>query len=120
MSFSGRRPIRSSFGALYGQISCRLTSSAVSSDSVSSGKKSTRSSVRFSACRAHSEPGNLKYRDAGDTVVGKLHFSLFRQNLLIFNQKRNLRAHPNTRPGGKLVSFAAERAEVRENGIEAS
>lgn len=63
---------------------------------------------------AHSEPGNLEYRDAGDTVVGKLQLSLFRQNLLIFNQKRNLRAHPNTRPGGKLVSFAAERAEGRE------
>ena len=44
----------------------------------------------------------------------KLQHSLFRQNLLIFNQKRNLRAHPNTRPGGKLVSFAAERAEGRE------
>lgn len=52
MSFSGRRPIRSSFGALYGQISCRLTSSAVSSDSVSSGKKSTRSSARFFCMQA--------------------------------------------------------------------
>ena len=52
MSFSGRRPIRSSFGALYGQISCRLTNSAVSSDSVSSGKKSTRSSARFFCMQA--------------------------------------------------------------------
>ena len=51
-SFSGRRPIRSSFGALYGQISCRLTSSAVSSNSVSSGKKSTRSSARFFCMQA--------------------------------------------------------------------
>ena len=57
MSFSGRRPIRSSFGALYGQISCRLTSSAVSSNSVSSGKKSTRSSTRFSACRRAQRTG---------------------------------------------------------------
>lgn len=57
MSFSGRRPIRSSFGALYGQISCRLTNSAVSSDSVSSGKKSTRSSARFSACRRAQRTG---------------------------------------------------------------
>ena len=106
MSFSGRRFIRADFlpsDKFCSKLRFRQFRKEVYE----------KFSAFFLHAGAHSEPGNLEYRNAGDTVVGKLHFSLFRQNLLIFNQKRNLRAHPNTRPGGKLVSFAAERAEGR-------
>ena len=77
-------------------------------------------SAFFLHAGTHSEPGNLEYRDAGDTVVGKLQLSLFRQNLLIFNQKRNLRAHPNTRQEENWFPLQRSGQRAGENGIEAS